>query len=77
MRAMCQPRYIVRMEATTTAADNTATTPGFNCRVTVEFRTDRNGRRFAQQWNNRCRRWVRCSLVDAELWVAQGLADRA
>ena len=50
-------------------------TPGFNCRLTIEFKTDRNGRLYAQKISSRNPRWVRCNLADAQSWVAQGLAD--
>lgn len=60
-----------------TSTQNKPNTPGFNCRVEVEFKTDRNGRPYAQQWNRKCRRWVRCNADDARMWLAQDLADRA
>ena len=52
-------------------------TPGFNCRVTVRFSADRNGRRLAHylsrgagQW-----RWIRMSTPVAESLVAGEYAD--
>jgi hypothetical protein len=64
------------MSETTTSTN----TPGFNCRQTVRFTFDKNGRKVAQRWmrtQSPFGRWVKVSLVDAEAWLAQGLADRA
>jgi hypothetical protein len=57
----------------------TTKTPGFNCRIAIRFITDKNGRKVAQRWMRTTGfgRWVKVSLVDAELWLAQDLADRA
>lgn len=51
-------------------------TPGFNCRLSIWFTTDKNHKRVAFQWNNRCRRAVRISVTDADLFIAQGQADQ-
>lgn len=51
-------------------------TPGFSVHCFVRFRTDRNGRRFAEEWNTKCRRWVRCNVADFEQFVAQGFATK-
>jgi hypothetical protein len=56
-----------------------AKTPGFNCRQAVRFTTDKNGRRLAQRWMRTVSggRWVKVSTTDAEMWLAQDLADLA
>jgi hypothetical protein len=52
-------------------------TPGFDIHLTIEFKTTRTGQRQAWYWSPRAFRKFRVSLVDAELWVAQGLATKA
>jgi hypothetical protein len=51
------------------------TTPGYNIRLTVEFATDRHGRRYAQYHSVAAMRNIRVGVADAEAWIAQGLAD--
>lgn len=50
-------------------------TPGYNCRLQVGFKTDKNGRRYAYYYSHGAGREIRVSLDNAELWVAAGFAD--
>ena len=61
------------MNTNTTTTENT---PGFNCRMTVWFQTDRNGRRFAMASSGFMGRAARVNMAAAEMWVAQGQADQ-
>jgi hypothetical protein len=49
-------------------------TPGYNRRMAFAFATDKRGRPIAYYWS--CTgRWIRARYNDAQLFVAQGLAD--
>ncbi len=52
-------------------------TPGYNCRLTVRFSLDRNGRRLAHYLSRNLGswRWIRMPLANAEVFVAMELAD--
>jgi len=50
-------------------------TPGHNCRLAVWFTTDRNQRPVAYSWGP-AHRAIRVPYADAQLWVAQDLADQ-
>lgn len=39
-------------------------------RSTIQIRTDRKGREFAQYWSMRAARWIRCGLEEAKLALA-------
>ena len=55
---------------------NTNTTPGYNCRLRIYFTTDNNGRKRARYYGtHHVFRSFPLPLVDAELFIAQGLAD--
>lgn len=51
-------------------------TPGFNCRVSIFFQSDKNGRKCAYYWTGFVSgRAIRMKLAEAEMLVAQDLAD--
>lgn len=54
----------------------TAKTPGYNSRLAIWFDHDKNGRKIAYHWSFRAFRAFRISVADAEMWIAQDLADR-
>ncbi len=58
------------------STDTTTNTPGFNCRLQVFFTTNANGQRQAFRWSGRQMRAFRMPLLDAQLFVAQGQADK-
>ncbi len=57
------------------------TTPGYNCRLTISFSYDRNGRKVAYYYSRSLTsgslmgRKIRMPIGDATLFVAQGQAD--
>lgn len=51
-------------------------TPGFNCRLSIWFDTNKNGRKVAYYWSGRNMRAIRMSVTDAELFIATEAADR-
>ncbi len=51
-------------------------TPGYNVRLSIRFTTDRNGRVRATRYSSMNQRWFPVKVSDAELWIAQDLADR-
>lgn len=51
-------------------------TPGYNYRISIFFKTDRNGRKVAYHWSGRQMRAWRMPLADAEMFLAQDLADQ-
>jgi hypothetical protein len=58
----------------------TAKTPGYNCRLTIRFSADKNGRPLAHAWNQSILssgRWIRISTDAARMFVAQGQADQS
>lgn len=57
--------------------NNTQKTPGYNSRIAIFFQSDKNGRKLAYYWSGRCGygRAIRMSLKNAEMFVAQDLAD--
>lgn len=59
---------------------NTERTPGYNCRLTVKFSADKNGRLLAHAWSQSILgsgRWIRISHDAARMFVAQGQADQS
>jgi hypothetical protein len=50
-------------------------TPGYNTRLAIYFQTDRNGKRRAYRWSGMQLRSFPVSAANAELWIAQDLAD--
>ena len=59
----------------------TNTTPGYNIRLQVAFKSDRYGRRLAFYWSGRgfpgsFGRWIRMGLDAADLFIAQEQADQ-
>ena len=55
----------------------TANTPGYNCRLRIFFTTDKNGNRRARYYSkHHVFRSFPLPLIDAELFLAQELADR-
>lgn len=56
-------------------------TPGYNCRLTISFNYDRNGRKVAYYYSRSLTggslmgRKIRMPVGDAVLFVAQGQAD--
>lgn len=59
-----------------TNTDTATKTPGFNCRLSIRFSTDKNGRKLAHYWSAKAVRYIRVGTADAEMWIAQDLADR-
>lgn len=66
---------------------NAAETPGYSIRLTIRLKTGRSGRKMAHRWSPdpggradmTCPgtgRWLRMKLVDAELLIAQEMADQ-
>lgn len=55
---------------------STTNTPGFNCRLSIYFTTAHSGRRMAFRYSWRQMRAFRMPVADAELFIAQGQADR-
>jgi hypothetical protein len=56
---------------------NNRRTPGYNCRLTIRFSADKNGRPLAHYWShNRLSsgRWIRLGYDEAKMFVAQGQA---
>lgn len=60
-----------------TSTATTTNTPGYNCRIAIRFTTDKNGRKLAHYWSRGAFRWIRIVTANAEMWIAQDLADRA
>lgn len=59
---------------------STAKTPGYNCRLTIKFSADKNGRPLAHYWSGGTfgqARWFRISYDAARLFIAQGQADQS
>ena len=52
-------------------------TPGYSIRLTVRFKTDRNGRVRATRYSPMNGRWFPVPVTDAEMWISQDLANRA
>ena len=55
-------------------------TPGYNCRLTIKFSADKNGRPLAHYWSQSILgsgRWIKMSYDAAQLFIAQEQADRA
>lgn len=50
-------------------------TPGYVERLSIWFATDKNGKRIAYRWSASQFRGFRMGLAEAELLVAQNLAD--
>ena len=50
-------------------------TPGYNCRLTIFFATQRGGRKVAYYWAASAFRAIRLPLADAEIMRATGTAD--
>lgn len=59
-----------------------APTPGYNCRLSIAFTTDKRGKVLAYYWSGgrapvgSLGRWMRMPLADARLFVAEGSADQ-
>lgn len=49
------------------AYDNT---PGYNSRITVRIKTNKNGRRIAHYWGYMGRRWLPMKIAEAEMLIA-------
>lgn len=70
---------------TENAMNATEKTPGYNCRLSIAFSSDKRGKKLAYYWsagsfNRRAApgtfgRWIKMPLAAAELFVAQGQAD--
>jgi hypothetical protein len=56
--------------------DTTTKTPGYNCRLSIWFKNDRNGRQVAYYFSYGACRAIRISLADAQLFIAQDQADQ-
>jgi hypothetical protein len=59
---------------------NTNKTPGYNCRLTIRFSTDKNGNPLAHYWSQNILsngRWIRLGYDAARLFVAQEQADQS
>ena len=54
---------------------NIVKTPGYNCRLGIFFQYDKNGKKVAYEWTWKSYRAIRVNLKDAEMWIAQDLAD--
>jgi hypothetical protein len=55
-------------------------TPGFNCRLTIRFSSDKTGTPLAHYWSQSILsngRWIRMSHDAARIFVAQGQADQS
>ena len=50
-------------------ATTTTKTPGYNSRISIRIKLDKNGRRMAHYWGM-ARRWIKMPLVEAELHLA-------
>lgn len=50
-------------------------TPGYVERLSIWFATDKNGKRVAYRWSASQFRGFRMGLAEAELFIAQDLAD--
>ncbi len=50
-------------------------TPGYNCRIGIFFQTDKNGCKVAYYWTWKSYRAIRMNLKEAELFIAQDLAE--
>ena len=58
--------------------NTTTNTPGYNCRLTIFFSTNKNGRRLARyKSHHNPFRTFPIALDKAELFVATGVADDA
>lgn len=44
-------------------------------RSTIQIRTDKKGREFAQYWSMRAARWIRCSINEAKIALAAQAAQ--
>lgn len=56
--------------------NTTAITPGYNCRIGIYFTYDKNGNKRARYYGaSHVFRSFPLPLVDAEMFIAQGLAD--
>jgi hypothetical protein len=51
-------------------------TPGYNVHLEIAFTTDRYGRPIAYRWSPSSHRWMRMSLNDARIFVAEGEATQ-
>lgn len=63
------------MRGTTTKGAEMTATPGYGYRIEIFFKADRNGRKVAYHWSARQLRAWRMPLADAEMFIAQDLAD--
>lgn len=54
----------------------TTKTPGYNCRLAIYFKVDKNGKKRAYRFSHRQFRAFPMPLADAELFIAQGQADQ-
>ena len=55
---------------------DTAKTPGYAHRLSIWFKTTKRGQRTAWYFSTLAGRAIRVGLADAELFIAQGQADR-
>ena len=47
----------------------TKKTPGYNCKITVRIKTDKNGHPMAHYWGI-AKRWIKMNLDEARLLIA-------
>jgi len=55
--------------------DMTNTTPGFDFRLTIRIKADKNGKRRATYWSMRTMRNLPLKIDDADFWLATEQAD--
>ena len=53
----------------------TNTTPGFDFRLTIRIKADKNGKRRATYWSMRTMRNLPLKIDDADFWLATEQAD--
>lgn len=52
-----------------------ANTPGFNCRISIAFTADKNGKPVAYRWSAMAMRWIKMAHAEAKMLVSTEAAD--